>query len=210
MLNSISETMFGHVVRCTTSFKVWPTLELLFTTQLKARTLQICFQFQSLKKENMFIRDYMLKMTSLAENLSTAGQIILDEELILYILGDLGHDYDLIVITLTSRPDTITLHEIQFLLQSQEMHLEQLTLLLLVTLFLLVQILQHILTSLLPLEVTLVLMETKVEATLPVVVVVDVEADEVIPFVNSIIELVMLFQNASIVSTSTFKLQVLV
>lgn len=55
LLNSISESMFGHVVRCTSSFEIWSTLENLFTTQSKARILQLRFQLQSLKKGSLII-----------------------------------------------------------------------------------------------------------------------------------------------------------
>lgn len=66
-------------------------------------------------------------MKSIAETLSAAGQFISDEELILYILGGLSQEYDPVVVNLTSRYDTLTLQEVQFMLQSQEMRLEQLT-----------------------------------------------------------------------------------
>ena len=128
LLNSISESMFGHIVRCNTSHEVWHTLENLFTTHSKARTLQLRFQLQSLKKGNLSIHDYMLKMRSLSETLASAGQLISDDELTLYILGGLGHDYDSVVVNLTSRHDQVTLQEVQYMLQSQEMRLEQLNL----------------------------------------------------------------------------------
>ncbi|KAB5573958.1 hypothetical protein DKX38_001152 [Salix brachista] len=70
----------------------------------------------------------MLKMRSLAETLASAGQLISDDELTLYILGGLGHDYDSVVVNLTSRHDQVTLQEVQYMLQSQEMRLEQLNL----------------------------------------------------------------------------------
>ncbi|XP_062119087.1 uncharacterized protein LOC133832809 [Humulus lupulus] len=118
--------MFGHIVCCTMSFDVWHTLELLFTTQSKSRIVQLRFQPQSLKKGNLSIHDYILKMTNLAQKKFAARQLITDEKLILYILGGLGHDYDSVVINLTSCHDVVTLQEVQFLLQSQEMRLEQL------------------------------------------------------------------------------------
>ncbi|KAB5551985.1 hypothetical protein DKX38_009296 [Salix brachista] len=106
--------------------KVWLTLETLFTTHSKARILQLRFQLQTLKKGNLSIHDYMLRMKSLTETIVSAGQQISDDELILYILGGLGHDYDSVVVNLTSRHDQVTLQEVQYMLQSQEMRLEQL------------------------------------------------------------------------------------
>ena len=41
------------------------------------------------------------------------------------MLGGLGSDYDPVVINLTSRQDSISLQEAQFLLQSHEIRLDQ-------------------------------------------------------------------------------------
>ena len=67
-----------------------------------------------MKKGNSSIEDYILKMKSLAMSLMAAGQQITDDELILYILGGL-----------TSR-ESITLQEVQYILQTHEMRLESL------------------------------------------------------------------------------------
>ncbi|PON45747.1 hypothetical protein TorRG33x02_328130 [Trema orientale] len=98
----------------------------IFTTQSKARTLQLCYQLQSIKKGSLSIHDYILKTKSVADILSAAGQLISDENLILYILGGLSQDYDSVVVNSASRCDELSLQEVQFMLQSQEMRLEQL------------------------------------------------------------------------------------
>ena len=67
----------------------------------------------------------MLKMKAMANSLMAAGQQISDDELILYILGGLGHEFEAIIVNLTSR-DSITLQKVQFMLQTHEMRLENL------------------------------------------------------------------------------------
>ena len=42
------------------------------------------------------------------------------------MLGGLGSEYDPVVVNLTSRQDSVSLQEAQFLLQSHEMRLDQL------------------------------------------------------------------------------------
>ncbi|XP_062083991.1 uncharacterized protein LOC133790363 [Humulus lupulus] len=118
--------MLGHVLRCNFSQELWFLLESLFTTQSRARILQLRFQLQFLKKGSLTIHDYVLKMKSLGASLSAAGQVFTDDDLILYILGGIGPEYDSVVINLTSRVDHVTLPKVQFLLQSQEMRIEQL------------------------------------------------------------------------------------
>ena len=51
----------------------------------------------------MSIEEYMLKMKNVVESLLATGQIITNEELILYILCGLGQEYESMVVNLTSR-----------------------------------------------------------------------------------------------------------
>ena len=71
----------------------------------------------------MSIADYIWKLRGIADTLSAAGQVIIDEELVMYILGGLNCEYDPAVINLTSRNADVS--QAQFLLQSQEMSIEQ-------------------------------------------------------------------------------------
>lgn len=102
LLASISE-LVGHVVRCTSSRQIRLTLEQLASENSTARLLQLRFQLQSVKKGSMNIDDYVLKMRSVADNLNAASQVISNDDLVLYILGGLGSEYDLVVANLTSR-----------------------------------------------------------------------------------------------------------
>ena len=116
LLSSISESMLGHVIHCTSSAQIWLTLHQLFTTTSKARVLQLRFQLQSTKKGDLSIQDYILKMRGIADSLNSTGLILSDKELLLYILGGLGNEYDPVVINLTSRHESVSLQEAQYLL----------------------------------------------------------------------------------------------
>ena len=59
----------------------------------------------------MSINDYILKIKAIIENLSTVGQFVSDEGLILYILGGVVQEHDPVVINLTSRCDKVTLQQ---------------------------------------------------------------------------------------------------
>ena len=127
ILASISEAMYGHVVNCQTSAEVWSVLEKLFVSDSKARTLQLRFMLQSLKKGALSINSYVLKMRNIADMLSTSGKPVPYEDLILYILGGLGPEFETIVVNITSRSEAISLQEVHYLLQSHEIRLEQLS-----------------------------------------------------------------------------------
>ena len=109
--------MLGHVVNCTSSSEIWTTLGQLFSTKSKARLLHLIFLLQTTKKGSLSIEDYFLKMKTIAQDLVSAGQSISNDELVLYILGGLGSEFDSVVVNLTSK-DSVTLPEAQFLLQT--------------------------------------------------------------------------------------------
>uniref|UniRef100_A0A803P6J6 CCHC-type domain-containing protein n=1 Tax=Cannabis sativa TaxID=3483 RepID=A0A803P6J6_CANSA len=89
--------------------------------------LQIRGLLQSTKKGSSTIDEYILKMKGYADSLAAAGQAISDEDLALYVLGGLGQEYESVVVNLTSRSELLTLQEIQFMLHSQEVRLQQLS-----------------------------------------------------------------------------------
>ena len=92
LFSSISESMLGHVNRCRSSAEVWFTIDRLNSTTSKARSLQLRFLLQTTKKGSMTIDEYVLKMKSILDNHNASGQIISDDELILYILGGVGQE----------------------------------------------------------------------------------------------------------------------
>ena len=126
LLSSISEQMLGHVLHCKSASEVWIVLEQTFSAKSKARALQLRLSLQTMKKGNSSIEDYILKMKSLAMSLMAAGQQITDDELILYIHGGLGSEFEAVIVNLTSR-ESITLQEVQYILQTHEMRLESLS-----------------------------------------------------------------------------------
>ena len=94
LLSSITEQMLGHVVNYRSSAEVWSLLEQLFFTRSKARILQLRLLLQTTKKGATSIEKVILKIKSNANALIIAGQQISDDELILYILGGLGPEFD--------------------------------------------------------------------------------------------------------------------
>lgn len=102
LLSSITESMLGYVNRCSTAAELWSVFAQLFQSHSKARAMQLRFLFQTTKKGDLSIDDFVLKMCGLAEQLHAIGQSISNEDLILYVLGDLGAEYESVVVNLTS------------------------------------------------------------------------------------------------------------
>jgi hypothetical protein len=73
-INSVlSEKMLTHVTRCATSHDAWTTLETLFTSQTKARTMQVHYQLATLKKGSSSIADYYHTFQTLCDALAVVG-----------------------------------------------------------------------------------------------------------------------------------------
>ena len=66
LISSLSEKILAHVVK----FRdVWQALEHMFTSQSRARTMQIHYQLAILKKDNSSVADYFHQFTTLVNTL---------------------------------------------------------------------------------------------------------------------------------------------
>uniref|UniRef100_A0A2N9FV57 Uncharacterized protein n=1 Tax=Fagus sylvatica TaxID=28930 RepID=A0A2N9FV57_FAGSY len=98
LISSLSENILAHVVKCSTSREVWVTLERMFTSQSRARTMQIHYQLATLKKGDASIADYFHKFTGLADTLAAIDHPLKEFELVSFLLAGLA-----ILIPLTNR-----------------------------------------------------------------------------------------------------------
>ena len=73
LLSSLTEGVLTQVVGCTTSRDLWMALERMFTSQSRARIMQIHYQLATTKKGGSLISDYFQKFKGLADTLVAAG-----------------------------------------------------------------------------------------------------------------------------------------
>lgn len=97
--------MLGHVVRCSSAREVWLTLERLFLSQSKARTMQLRMALQMTRKGSLSIEKYFLKMRGIADQLSAVGQVVTDKDLQMYILAGFGVEYEALMVNFMQRTD---------------------------------------------------------------------------------------------------------
>ena len=72
--------------------EVWTTLKNLFSAQSKARSMQVHFQLNTLKKGNSSIADYYHKFQALTDMLSSISQPLTDVQMQSFLLGVLNPD----------------------------------------------------------------------------------------------------------------------
>ena len=87
--------------------------------------MQTRSQLTNLKKGSQKIAEYFRKAQNLAHALAAANQPIQDSELVSHILAGLGTDYESLVTSVTTRPDSIKLNDLYGYLLSHEIRLDQ-------------------------------------------------------------------------------------
>ncbi|KAL5735746.1 hypothetical protein ACOSQ2_030534 [Xanthoceras sorbifolium] len=84
LISTLSESVVGQVTRCvTTAFEVWSTLKNMYSQQSRSRILHLKSQMQSLRKGSMSITAYIMKMKGLADNLTAAGHLTTDQDVVM-------------------------------------------------------------------------------------------------------------------------------
>ncbi|KAJ4720471.1 Retrovirus-related Pol polyprotein from transposon TNT 1-94 [Melia azedarach] len=125
LLSSMTEGVLSSVMECKSSLDLWTTLQKHFSAQTIARTMQLRGDIHNTKKEGMSMNDYYFKMKSLVEDLRCAGNMVSDDELVLYLMEGLGPEYDSVIVNITSRPEKLPLREVYSMLLSQERRIEK-------------------------------------------------------------------------------------
>jgi hypothetical protein len=123
--SALSENMISHVARCKTSRSAWTTLETLFVSRSRARTMQVRYQLATLKKGNTSIADYYQKFQSLADSLAAVDQPLNESESASFLLARLGPEFDPFVTSATTRVEPLSVEELYGHLLSHELRLEQ-------------------------------------------------------------------------------------
>ena len=79
-----------------------------------ARTIHLRNQLQNLKKGTLNINEYVVMMKGIADSLIVAGQVVSDQDLVGYILGGVGQEYDPVVVTITAKEDALHFRRLNF------------------------------------------------------------------------------------------------
>jgi hypothetical protein len=97
----MTKGVVGMVMFAGTSREAWETLAGVFTATSFARSSGLCQQMAELKKRDMKVNIYFHNMKALADELTSIGQPLRDDELISYILAGLPKEFE--IYTLSSK-----------------------------------------------------------------------------------------------------------
>ncbi|KAL5820678.1 hypothetical protein ACOSQ3_022560 [Xanthoceras sorbifolium] len=101
-------------------------LEKLYSHKSLARILQLKQQLQNSRKGSLSISECCLKIKTLGDALRAAGQTVTEYDMVLNVLNGVGHDYNPVVVLVSSQHKTVTMQETQYQLMMHEQRLEQL------------------------------------------------------------------------------------
>ncbi|MCO5612602.1 hypothetical protein L7F22_066870 [Adiantum nelumboides] len=77
---SVHDTMIGHIQNATSPKQAWDMLVSADTTNTKARKIQLKNELNIVKKENLSINDYTLKIKGIVESLASIGVQVEDDD----------------------------------------------------------------------------------------------------------------------------------
>lgn len=124
LLSSLAPEVLSQVLFLTSSAEVWTTLEQMFASQSRARTMQIRRQLAMVRKKDQSVTDYYNKVKGLADSLAAAGQPLREDEIIAYMMGGLDAEYDSLFTAVATRAESIGLSDFYAHLLSFEMRLD--------------------------------------------------------------------------------------
>jgi hypothetical protein len=92
----------------------------MFSSSIRARTVQIRVELATTKKHGLTTADYYRKITGLANELAAANAPMKDDEVIAYLLARLPAEYDSFVMSMTTKSTPLTLDDVFTYLMAYE------------------------------------------------------------------------------------------
>lgn len=108
----MTEDILQDVVSATTAQEAWDTLQHMFSSSTRARSVQVRVELATTKKRDLSAVDYFRKIKTMASEFAAADAPLRDEEVIAYLLAGLGPTYDPFVTSMTTKSEALTLDEL--------------------------------------------------------------------------------------------------
>ena len=121
----MSDGILVRVASCNTSAEIWKVLEVYFSAQIRAKVSQYKTQLRRLKKTDLTMNEYLVKIRSIIDLLELVGEITTKKLHIEAIFEGLPDEYELFELSTMSRKDDFSVDEIESLLLAQEARIEK-------------------------------------------------------------------------------------
>jgi histone deacetylase 1/2 len=120
LLASLTPEILARVLDIESGAGVWLALERTFSSQSRARVMQLRRQLAQVQRGSSSITDHFNKVKSLTDALAAAGSPLSDEEIVNYVLSGVGDDFGAIVAAIGIKDEEISPDELYAYLLSYE------------------------------------------------------------------------------------------
>jgi hypothetical protein len=122
LLSTLTHETLMHVSRCATAAEVWQTLVDLYSSQMRARSVNACIALATTKKNQLSVSDYYAKMSHYADESAASGTPFCNDELVAYLLVGLDEEYNPVFTAVVAQINPISPSELYAQLLSFEQH----------------------------------------------------------------------------------------
>ncbi|XP_062203134.1 uncharacterized protein LOC133905394 [Phragmites australis] len=120
LFSSVSRDVLMQIATSKTAREAWRAIASMFTSQTRARSLNIKLSLVTMQKGNLSISEYFVKMKALGDEVAASGKPLDEEDLVAYILNGLDEDYEPAISGLMTRVEPVTLGELYSVLLNFE------------------------------------------------------------------------------------------
>lgn len=92
--SSLSKEVLAQVATCTTSAETWKALQVMYSSQSRARVMHLRGKLANIKKGELSAAAYFAKMKGYADEMAAVGKKLEDDDVVSYILTGLDADYN--------------------------------------------------------------------------------------------------------------------
>ncbi|KAK1603189.1 hypothetical protein QYE76_016559 [Lolium multiflorum] len=106
LVNAISPDVLAHVIGLETSAEAWEAINNHVSASSKSRIQHLRAALVETKKNDLSAEKYFSKMKTIAQELAAAGKPLDDDELVWYVLKNLGGTYKNLITAVRANPNT--------------------------------------------------------------------------------------------------------
>ncbi len=111
LLSTLSRDVLAQVATCGTAAAAWSMLEEMYTSMTRARFINTRIALSNTKKGDLSITEYVAKMRALGDDMTAAGKVVDNEDLISYIIAGLDDTYEPVISSIVGKSEPMSFGE---------------------------------------------------------------------------------------------------
>jgi len=113
ILSTISSSLLSCFVRLRQAWQVWEEVHFYCSTQMKTRSRQLRSELRNISKGSRTITEFIARVRTISESLMSIGDPVSHRDLIELVLEALPEEFNLVVSSVNSHAELISLDELE-------------------------------------------------------------------------------------------------